>query len=74
MVVSAAVSWIVCDLMLPMKMIEGREAWKCVGCLGGRLVVCTGVSAGVFWMIWHRSKRYDKAVRWIKALIGWRKA
>lgn len=74
MVVSATVSWIVCELLLPIEMIEGREVWKCVGCLGGRLAVCTGVSVGVFWLIWHRSKRYDRAVGWIRALIGLRRA
>ena len=64
MVVSVEVSWIICEILIPMEMIEGRNVWRCVGCLGGRLAVGTVVAGVVFWLMWHRSKRYKLAIGW----------
>lgn len=69
MALTAGVSWFVCEAVLPMNMVEGREVVNCVLCLGGRLFVCSVLSVFIFWIIWHRSDRYTKAVGWLKRLV-----
>ena len=65
MLVSVGLSWLACEWLIPMKdagVIEG------VICLLGRLVICTALSAAIFWLIWHRSERYHTAVDWLRRL------
>lgn len=69
MVLTASTSWLLCEALLPMSMIEGREIVNCVLCLGGRLFLCSSLSVLIFWIIWHRSERYTKAVEWMKRLV-----
>ena len=67
-VLTACASWLVCENALPMRMLNGREVSACALCLGGRLLVCTVLAAGIFWLLWHRSERYSKALAWLKRL------
>ena len=69
MLITAGVSWIICAGLLPMSLVEDREVGNCVLCLGGRLLVCTVLAFVIFWIIWHRSERYTKAVVWMKGLV-----
>lgn len=65
MLISAGLSWLICEWLLPIKdagMMEG------IFCLLGRLLICTSLSIAVFWQIWHRSERYYIAVDWLKRL------
>ena len=66
MFVSAGVSWFVCERLFPIK--DAGMMWNVVS-LGGRLVICTGLSGVIFWMIWHKSERYQVAVRWMRDII-----
>lgn len=68
MILTAGVSWGACSLLLPMSM-AGYNKGISILCLCGRLVICTVLSTLVFWMIWHRSKRYENAVCWVKKLV-----
>ena len=68
MVITAGLSWGTCEWILPMRMFEKRSVCSFL-CLGGRLVVCSLLSITVFWIVWHRSQRYMKAVRWIKEMV-----
>ncbi len=69
MLVTAAVSWMLCEDVLPLSMVMSREVGICVLCLGCRLLICTGLSIAVFWILWHRSERYKTAKVWMKKLI-----
>ena len=69
MLLTAAISWPVCERFLPMYMVEHREIVNCVLCLGGRLLICTAFSVVVFWLIWHKSERYTRALSWMKQLV-----
>ena len=60
MILTAGISWLACEKLLP-----GAS----IGVLIGRGLVCTAVSIILFWLLWHRSKRYDKAVTWLKKMI-----
>lgn len=62
---TGGVCWLICNMILPMTLVAEREIMKCVICLGGRLIVCTGITAGIFWIVWHRSERYCNAIQWI---------
>ena len=59
MLLTAGASWGMCECLLPIRMIEGREVVSCIICLGGRLVLCSVASVFMFWMIWSRSRRYN---------------
>lgn len=69
MVLTASASWLLCEALLPMSMVEDRAVGNCVLCLGGRLFVCSILSVLIFWIIWHRSERYTKAVGWMKRMV-----
>ena len=68
MLVTAGVSYGICEGLLPMSMAEGREAVSCILCLGGRFVLCSAVSIFFFWLIWKRSGRYGRAMELIRVL------
>ncbi len=68
MLITAIISWVVCECFMPTGMVTGRETMKCIICVGGRLAVCTLLSLGVFWSVWHRSQRYSEAVDWMRRL------
>lgn len=63
---AAGVCWLTCHVFLPMTMVAEREIMKCIICLGGRLVVCSVISVGILWIVWHRSERYSNAIKWIE--------
>lgn len=69
MMVTAGVSWIVCETLLPMTMVMGREIGSSILCLGGRAMVCSVTAVAVFWIIWHKNERYYGAVKWVKRLV-----
>lgn len=60
MVVTAALSYIACELFLP-----GRG----VGVLAGRFLICSIISIVVFNICWRKSGRYIVAKRWLKRMI-----
>ena len=66
MLLSAGVSWLLCESLLPMK-----DAGTVGGiiCIIGRLAVCTGISVGFFWLIWHKSERYSQAKGWLRRMM-----
>ena len=68
MIVTAALSWWVCESLLPLNM-AGKVIISGVICLGGRLIICTGISVLVFWIVWHRRERYNNAVGWMRKMI-----
>ena len=62
---TAFCSRLICSSLLPESMaMSGRPA-GCITCLAGRLIICSLTAAAVFWGIWHKSKRYIEAVRWL---------
>ena len=67
MLLSAVVSWLLCESIFPDDMNDGILLNGFI-CLGGRLLVCTVVSFAVFWIIWHRSRKYSDAKQWILKL------
>ena len=67
-VLTAGTSWLLCDFVLPMSMVEGKAPLKCIICLGGRIIVCTVITAGAMWIIWHKSERFSNALQWLKKL------
>jgi len=69
MLLTAAIGWVFCNLVLPMSMVEERNIPNCVFCLLGRAIVCTLLSVVIFWLIWHRNNRYERAVIWVKRFI-----
>jgi len=69
MMVTAGASWIVCEKLLPMTMVMGREIGSCIFCLGGRVLVCSVMAVAVFWIIWHRSATYERAVGWTRKFL-----
>lgn len=69
MLITAGVSWIACERLLPLSMIEGRDVINCIICLGGRLALCSATSILLFWIIWSRSGRYDRAKEIIRVLL-----
>ena len=70
MLVTAGVCLGMCESLLPMSMVDGREAVSCILCLGGRFVLCSAVSVFSFWMIWRKSGRYGRAKEWMRVLMG----
>lgn len=60
MLLTAAISWLACENLLP-----GTG----IGVLIRRGLICTFISLAVFWLLWHKSERYGKAVSWIKKMI-----
>lgn len=69
MLLSAGTCWLVCERLLPLSMVTGRKGASIILCLGGRLGVCSVLSIMVFWLLWHRSGRYAKAVNWMRKLM-----
>ena len=68
MVLTAGTSWGVCSYLLPMSMV-GNSVGSNILVLGGRLMICTVLSIVLFWLIWHRSERYIKALHWVKKMV-----
>ena len=68
MLITAGTSWLFCECLLPMQLIEKSKA-KGVLCLGGRLLICSFWAIVLWWIIWHRNGMYKKAVGWIKKVI-----
>ena len=62
---TGGICWLICYMLLPMTMVAEREIMKCIICLSGRLVVCTIITVGVLWIVWHKSGRYNDAIKWI---------
>lgn len=69
MVLTAGASWFLCDTILPIAMINQKYIGNCILYLSGRLIFCTSISILVFWLIWHRSLMYQRAVRWMKKFM-----
>lgn len=69
MITTAGVSWLICENLLPISMIKGRDLVNCCLCLGGRLMVCSVMSVSIFWIIWHKNESFQKAVIWTKRAI-----
>ena len=69
MFLTAGVSWCLCEKILPISMIDQRYFGNCLLSLGGRLIFCTIISVLGFWLIWHRSERYQRAGRWMRKMI-----
>ena len=69
MVITGAIGWLLCEMIVPMSMIARRDIANCILCLGGRLLICTVISVSVFWIVWHRKARYHSAVRWINKVV-----
>lgn len=70
MLVTAGACLGMCESLLPMSMVDGREAVNCILCLGGRFILCSVISVLFFWLIWRKSRRYERAREWIRVLIG----
>ena len=64
-IVTAGVCWWLCNAILPMSMVKAGVVNGLV-CLAGRLIVCSLLAAVIFWLLWHRSERYNKAREWLK--------
>ncbi|MBR3246143.1 MAG: hypothetical protein IKF90_26145 [Parasporobacterium sp.] len=65
--VTAGVSWVACEKLLPMGMINGmREG---LFCLGGRALLCIFSSVVVFWTIWHRNSLCQMAMKRLKMMV-----
>lgn len=62
MLLTAGVSWFICEGICS----EGMGNFIN---LVGRFLICTLLSIVIFWIFWHRSERYRKAVSWIKRMI-----
>ena len=69
MLLTAGISWLICEGFLPMSMAERSSVLNCILCLGGRLLICCASSAVVFWIIWHKSERFTGTVKWLKQFI-----
>ena len=69
MVITACLSWLISRVIFPLGMIETRDIGSCILCLGGRLLVCSIIALGVFWLLWCRSDRYKSAVIWIRKAV-----
>ena len=67
MLITAGLSWMVCEYVLPMGLVD-RGAMQAVLCLVGRLMVCSALAVAVFWLFWHRSERYTGAAVWLKRI------
>ena len=69
MILTAAVSWLLCEGILPLHMVIQSNIGNSIVCLCGRLVFCTLSSITIFWLLWHRSKRYTDALNWLKRVV-----
>ena len=69
MLLTAGISWLMCENLLPITMVKGRVSWSCVACLGGRLLICSLFAVIVFWIIWHKTERYYNSVIWLKKMV-----
>ena len=67
MLLTAGVSWLLCEAACPMRMAELGRA-NGILCLGGRLAICTVLSVAIFWLLWHKSERYKNSVDWMKKI------
>ena len=67
---TAGISWIICEILFPICMVTRQKIRDCAFCLGGRLVVCSIMAVVVFWIIWHKSERYKKAISWTRKLLN----
>jgi peptidoglycan biosynthesis protein MviN/MurJ (putative lipid II flippase) len=65
MLITAIASWVICETLLP---IRASLAGNILS-LGGRLIICSLTSVLVFWLLWHKSNRYQNAKEWMKRLV-----
>ena len=68
MLLTAGISWAVCEKVWPVTM-AGKGVLNSIFCLGGRLGMCTLLSAVIFVAVWCRSERYRRAVEWISRVM-----
>lgn len=66
-ILSVVISWLPCEKAFPMQLID-RGLLSSIICLGGRLLVCSLLFLGVFWMIWNRSDEYRNSIKWLQKL------
>ena len=69
MILMAGACFAFCETVFPLSMIEERVLGHCALCLAGRLTICSVIFVVIFWLIWHRTERYNKAVAWMKKLV-----
>ena len=69
MIFSAVICWLLCNLVFPINMVAERTAVDSVICLFGRAIICTLLSISIYWLIWHRSSRFENTINWIKNFI-----
>ena len=62
---TAACSRFICNMLLPESMAMNSGIVKGIVCLAGRLVICSLIAAALFWAIWHKTERYNRAVKWL---------
>lgn len=68
MLLTAAASWLICELVLPARIMEaGRVAG--ILSLFGRLAICSSISLIMFLIIWRKSALFMKAVNLIKKTV-----
>lgn len=68
MLLTAAASWMICESLLPARILEaGRVAG--ILSLFGRLAICSSISLVMFLIIWRKSALFMKAVNLIKKTV-----
>ena len=66
MALSAGMSWVACEKLLPMGIMEGAAG--SVLCIAGRILVCSAVFGVTFFLLWRRSERFGTAAEWVKRI------
>lgn len=68
MILTAAASWLICEALLPARIME---AGRVVGILSlfGRLAICSLLSLAVFWVIWRKSAMFKKVIKLVKKIV-----
>ena len=63
MILTAGISWWLCENILPTEMVADRKVIKCILCLGGRLGICTATTISMFLGIWGVGKMWVRQPR-----------
>ena len=69
MFLTAGLSWVLCEQILPLRLVTERAMINSLLCLGGRFLICSVLAPIVFWLIWHRSVQYLNALSYMKKII-----
>ena len=69
MFLTAGLSWVLCEQILPLRLVTERAMINSLLCLGGRFLICSILAPIVFWLIWHRSVQYLNALSYMKKII-----